>query len=182
MEGQPLRGECGVAFAKEELSLSPTTHLCSLAMDSKLSYDKLAALYRQQVVDKLPPAALLSPALLAAYPPGSNVSKVPETCGVLSAEQITITSKDATELVRAIAAGELSAEEVTLAFGLRAALAHQLVRRLILWEMTALIFSTDLLPDRLFPGRGAGASSKARPALQSDGSSQGTSPRASHLA
>ena len=110
------------------------------------SYEDLAALYRQQVLDKLPPSALLSPAFLAGYPLGSDVSKVPETCGVLSVEQIAITHKDATELVRAIAAGALTAEEVTLAFGLRAALAHQLVRRPLYMEVAKLtIFVDDLL-------------------------------------
>lgn len=42
--------------------------------------------------------------------------------------QIEITRKDATELITEMAAGTLSAEETTLAFGLRAGIAHQLVR------------------------------------------------------
>lgn len=87
----------------------------------------LSTFYRQEVMNKLPPLSVLSPELKALYPPGSNVSKVPETCGLLSKEQIKITNMDATELLERIATGELKSESVVLAFGLRASIAHQLV-------------------------------------------------------
>lgn len=46
---------------------------------------ELAETYRHQVLDKLPPASILPP---HDYPLGSDVSLVPETCGLLSQRQV----------------------------------------------------------------------------------------------
>lgn len=57
-----------------------------------------------------------------------NVMNVPETCGLLSAEELEITKSSAVDLVAKLAKGELKAVTVTTAFCKRAAVAHQVVR------------------------------------------------------
>lgn len=53
---------------------------------------------------------------------------VPTSCGVLSPEEVRITSDyDAVSLVEEVAKGRYTAEAVTVAFCKRAAIAHQLV-------------------------------------------------------
>jgi amidase len=57
-----------------------------------------------------------------------NVLDVPRTCGILNEREIKITEEyDAVAIVEGIKARELSAEEVTVAFCKRAAIAQQLV-------------------------------------------------------
>lgn len=59
---------------------------------------------------------------------GSNVLDVPSKCGVLSQRELQITSEgDAVDLVERLKDGVYTAEEVTLAFCKRAAIAQQLV-------------------------------------------------------
>jgi len=56
------------------------------------------------------------------------VLDVPRSCGILSEREIKITEDyDAVAIIAGIKAGELSAEEVTVAFCKRAAIAQQLV-------------------------------------------------------
>jgi amidase len=58
----------------------------------------------------------------------TNVMDVPLTCGLLSETESKITSDyDATALLEKLKARVLSAEQVTVAFCKRAAIAHQLV-------------------------------------------------------
>lgn len=53
---------------------------------------------------------------------------VPTSCGILSAEEVRITSDyDAVNLVEEVAKGRYTAEAVTVAFCKRAAIVHQLV-------------------------------------------------------
>jgi amidase len=60
--------------------------------------------------------------------PPKDVSNIPSTCGLLSAEELEITEKhDATSLAEAIAARQYTAVSVIKAFIKRAAIAHQLV-------------------------------------------------------
>ena len=60
----------------------------------------------------------------------TNLLQVPTTCGVLSDIECDITSNyDATALLVKLRAGEFSAEQVTIAFCKRAAIAQQLVGR-----------------------------------------------------
>lgn len=62
------------------------------------------------------------------YPSGSSVLDIPETCGILSADEIEITSRyDAVDIVSLIKEGKFTAEAVTTAFCKRAAIAQQLV-------------------------------------------------------
>jgi hypothetical protein len=67
------------------------------------------------------------------YPSGSSVLGIPETCGILSAKEIEITSKyDAVDIANLIKDGKYTAEAVTTAFCKRAAIAQQLVRKFLL--------------------------------------------------
>lgn len=59
---------------------------------------------------------------------GNNVLQVPKTCGILDEREISITEdNDAVDLVEKIRQQEFTAEEVTVAFCKRAAIAQQLV-------------------------------------------------------
>jgi amidase len=58
-----------------------------------------------------------------------DVSGVFEVCGILSDEELDITSRDATDIVNAVRNMYWSAEKVCLAFCKRAAIAQQLVSR-----------------------------------------------------
>ncbi len=63
------------------------------------------------------------------FPPGSNVIGIPVNCGILTPEEIRITSDyDAVDIVRLIKNNTYSAEAVTTAFCKRAAISQQLVR------------------------------------------------------
>lgn len=62
------------------------------------------------------------------YASRNNVLDVPLTCGILTSRELHITSDhDAVDLVDKIRSGLFSAEEVTIAFCKRAAIAQQLV-------------------------------------------------------
>lgn len=59
---------------------------------------------------------------------GNNILQVPKTCGILTEREISITEdNDAVDIVEKIRQQELTAEEVTVAFCKRAAIAQQLV-------------------------------------------------------
>jgi amidase len=60
-----------------------------------------------------------------------NLLDVPATCGILTEDEIKITSEfNAIELLKQIKSGKLSSETVTIAFCKRAAIAQQLVSTL----------------------------------------------------
>lgn len=63
----------------------------------------------------------------------------PEKSGILSADELRITTLSATDLVTYLARGELKSVDVTLAFCKRAALAHQLVCCLLKWKFLHLL-------------------------------------------
>ncbi|KAL2827361.1 amidase [Aspergillus cavernicola] len=74
-----------------------------------------------------------------------DVTGVPETCGLLSKDDIFITGLDASTLVEKLARGELSSTRVTEAFCARAAIAHQLVNCLtVFFPETALERAREL--------------------------------------
>jgi len=62
-------------------------------------------------------------------PPSSqtNVTSFPAKSGLLSGNELTITESYATDIVKKIATGQWSSENVTKAFCKRAAIAHQMV-------------------------------------------------------
>ncbi|KAJ8595107.1 amidase [Rhizopogon salebrosus TDB-379] len=88
------------------------------------SYETRARVLREQLEAKIPASLRLPPAILE-YPP-LDVTRIPETCGLLMPAELAITELDATAVCQKIAAGELTAVEAVTAFGKRAAIAHQL--------------------------------------------------------
>jgi amidase len=83
------------------------------------------------------------------YPSGSSVLGIPETCGILSAEEVVITSKyDAVDIVRLIKDGKYTAEAVTTAFCKRAAIAQQLVRKPLLISFHSTNDSRSIVSQR----------------------------------
>lgn len=103
-------------------------HRMSAQMDDATAiYDDLTASYRAQVISKLPPRSILSPSFIASFPPGSDISMVAESCGLMTEREIAITRCNVVELVSKMGEKYYTAVEVAEAFGVRAAIAHQLV-------------------------------------------------------
>lgn len=79
------------------------------------------------------------PAELIRNPP-NDVTNIPASCGILTAEEIRITEEyDAVSLVQAIADGTYTAVTVATAFSKRAIIAHQLTCCLTQWFMDEAI-------------------------------------------
>lgn len=89
-----------------------------------MSWKQSADEIRQTLRDAIPAKWTLSPNHTAGL---TDVTAVPATCGLLSADDLAITEQTATQLVAKLAAGQLSSVRVTEAFCARAAIAHQLV-------------------------------------------------------
>ncbi|ORY24225.1 amidase signature domain-containing protein [Naematelia encephala] len=92
-------------------------------------WPKAAIDARQALLEAIPEFARLDVKEWAAkYPPGSDVRSVAAECGLLTDEELEITSTsiDATDILAAIKNRKWSAEQVCLAFGKRACIAHQL--------------------------------------------------------
>ena len=101
---------------------------------------------REEVLNKLPKESLLPNGLEL----GSDVSTVPEK--LLTPEQLRITSLDCTDLLSEIAAGRLTALAAMTAFGMRTAIAHQVVSlRRVSCRAIHADSRADQLPDRLLP-------------------------------
>ena len=78
------------------------------------------------------------------YSSYTNFMEVPITCGILSDEEINITSNfDATALLEKLRSGMWTAEQVTVAFCKRAAIAHQLVCLMLCGKTQKLWLSTS---------------------------------------
>lgn len=88
------------------------------------SYEAKARVLLEQLEAKIP-ASLRLPSAILEDPP-LDVRHIPETCGLLTPEELAITELDATAVCQKIAVGELTAVEAVTAFGKRAAIAHQL--------------------------------------------------------
>ncbi|KAJ5620906.1 hypothetical protein N7510_004890 [Penicillium lagena] len=86
--------------------------------------DEIVLKARAEVNDSIPPAWRLTPEQLR-LPEGASVIDMPRTCGLLTPKHMEITEATATELLSKISIGELSSSEVTEAFCIRAAIAHQ---------------------------------------------------------
>ncbi|KAL1609874.1 hypothetical protein SLS60_001539 [Paraconiothyrium brasiliense] len=87
------------------------------------TYQTIAAEKQRQRQSKIPKEWLLR----ESYHGVTNLMEVPLTCGVLSEGERRITSNhDATSLLEKLRSGSWSAEQVTIAFCKRAAIAHQL--------------------------------------------------------
>lgn len=90
-------------------------------------YETVAKTERARLAASIPLNLRLSPELVANLP--KDVSEVPETCGLLTEEQIRITQMDGTALAQEIASGKVTAVDAVTAVASRAAIAEQLVRQ-----------------------------------------------------
>lgn len=87
----------------------------------------LAADKRRRQLDAIPRAWLIS------APSGIlDVTTIPESCGLLNDEEITITRSSVDILLSKLARGVWSSVQVTTAFYKRAVVAHQLAGRSVL--------------------------------------------------
>lgn len=123
----------------------------------------------------------------------SNLMQVPRTCGILSETEYHITSNfDATALLEKLKDGVWSAEQVTIAFCKRAAIAQQLVcrhpspflsHRRISLPLPTFNTTADQLFDRdiLRRSHPASTSTRSRTARKSNKATS-SAPRSSHLA
>ncbi|KAE9993101.1 hypothetical protein EG327_006454 [Venturia inaequalis] len=95
------------------------------------------------------PAEYLLPADVIKNPP-IDVSKIPSTCGLLTAQEIEITeTHDCTSLAEAIATKKYTAVAVATAFGKRSIICHQLTCCLTQWFMDSAIEQAKALDDYL---------------------------------
>ncbi|KAJ7888572.1 amidase signature domain-containing protein [Mycena olivaceomarginata] len=78
---------------------------------------------------RIPEALRLAPAFIARYPPGTDVRCAAADSGLMTPDELDITSldQDAVSILARIKSRELTAVQVVLAFGKRAAIAHQLL-------------------------------------------------------
>jgi amidase len=91
------------------------------------NYQHIAAEKKLQQSSKILKDWLIPPETCQS---ATNVMSVPITCGILSDVECNITSDyDATALLEKLKAGVWSAEQVTIAFCKRAAIAQQLVSK-----------------------------------------------------
>lgn len=110
---------------------TPSLTMTSVSFKEKIkgvggnaSYEAKARIFREQLEAKIPASLRLPPAILEDPP--LDVTHIPETCGLLTPQELAITELDATAVCQKIATGELTAVEAVTAFGKRAAIAHQL--------------------------------------------------------
>ena len=101
-------------------------------------YEQKRADLLKTFYDKIP-AEYLLPREIIDNPP-TNVTDIPRTCGILTADELAITvDYDAFSLAEAIASRKLTSVDVATAFCKRAIIAHQLTCCLTQWFMdTAL--------------------------------------------
>ncbi|TFY68878.1 hypothetical protein EVJ58_g748 [Rhodofomes roseus] len=91
-------------------------------------YESIAKSERARLDASIPANLHLPSELLANLP--KDVSGVPETCGLLTEEQIRITRFDGTALAQEIASGKITAVDAVTAVASRAAIAEQLTHPL----------------------------------------------------
>ena len=104
-------------------------------------YRSISAEKKLQRQSKIPKEWLLP----ESYHGATNFMDIPLICGILNDVERDITSNfDATALLEKLKGGEWSAEQVTVAFCKRAAIAHQLVRTHPIFAVISLISSLFL--------------------------------------
>lgn len=91
------------------------------------SWSVLAADKKHRQQKAIPKEWLITP------PPETtlNVTGFPETCGLLTPQELAITNENVGILLKKLASGEWSAVDVTTAFYKRAIIAQQLVNYLV---------------------------------------------------
>lgn len=106
------------------------------------------SIVREQFTEKVP-ASLLLPQSLIDNPP-KDVTSVPRSCGLLTAEELDITENyDATALAAAILERKLTSVAVTTAFAKRSIIAHQLTCCLTEWFMDEALAQAKSLDEHL---------------------------------
>lgn len=97
-------------------------------------YEKQRAAIHERLALKVPSDLLLPLSLITD--PSNDVSRIPNTCGLLTEREMDITENyNAVKLAQAIAIKDLTAVEVTTAYAKRAIIAHQLTSCLTQWFM-----------------------------------------------
>ena len=86
------------------------------------TWEERAADKRNRINDSIPQEWKIQ-----TLPMDDSVLEFPKKSGILSDQELAITQSSASDLVKKLAQGELTAVDVTVAFCKRAALAHQLV-------------------------------------------------------
>lgn len=114
----------------------------------EMTWQASAKEFQEALEASIPAKWKVDPALKEGL---QDVTGIPETCGLLSAEDLHITGLDASTLVKMLACGEISAVRVTEAFCARAAIAHQLVRPLKIRNLRS--FFTNLNSCNLLLGQ-----------------------------
>ena len=95
---------------------------------SKPSWQPTADARRTKINNAIPTSHRLPPGFLECLTDARNVITIPDCCGVLTQQEIEITSiSSATKLLEDIRNRVFTAVEVTTAFCKRASIAHQLV-------------------------------------------------------
>ncbi|KAH7906686.1 amidase signature domain-containing protein [Hygrophoropsis aurantiaca] len=90
------------------------------------AYTEKVRAVKIRLESSIPASLRLSSSILADLP--LDVTGIPQSCGLLTSSELSITELDATTVCKKIAEGNLSAVEVVTAFGKRAAIAHQLTQ------------------------------------------------------
>jgi amidase len=90
-----------------------------------MSWKAIAKAAQAEVLDSIPTKWKLD---VDKYRSLTDVTSVPQDCGILSDAQLNITDLTALEVVKRIETHELTAVQALEAFGARTAIAHQLVR------------------------------------------------------
>ncbi|KAJ7232166.1 amidase signature domain-containing protein [Mycena haematopus] len=100
------------------MEIDDTTMWPQVALDARADRDA-----------RIPDTFQLTPAFIAKYPPGADVRCAAAESGLMSPEELDITSldQDAVSILARIKNKEVTAVQVVLAFGKRAAIAHQLL-------------------------------------------------------
>ncbi|KAK6215930.1 hypothetical protein LQW54_004111 [Pestalotiopsis sp. IQ-011] len=101
-------------------------------------FESLKRRHLNEFAAKIPKELILPRDVIENAP--KNVTGIPASCGLLTAEEIDITEGyDATALAKAIAAGKLTSVSVVTAFAKRAIIAHQLTCCVGEWFMDEAI-------------------------------------------
>ncbi|EGO00853.1 hypothetical protein SERLA73DRAFT_87177 [Serpula lacrymans var. lacrymans S7.3] len=100
---------------------------------------------RERLESQIPTTLRLPSSLLDNLP--LDVTGIPESCGLLSENELAITDLDATAVCDKIAKGELTAVDTVTAFGKRAAIAHQLTACLTDYFLDVAIAQAQELDD-----------------------------------
>ena len=95
-------------------------------MSEKPDWTEIAAKARAKLIDSIPAEWRITEGRL---PPDSrlDVTGFPAESGILSQHELDMTESFATDIVKRLATGEWTSQEVTTAFFKRAVIAHQLV-------------------------------------------------------